>query len=142
MEIWKSLALLLVILLVLLGNANKLGNKEASQYTTNDKFAVLTGTITMPEANAEIGSGSISFPMPSGFTKDNCIVIGLMSRVPDMYSRWATTGCSASSARSIGNYNLKAIFWENNTIRVDTMKGTAEQPSWQVEVKVVLMKIS
>lgn len=123
-------------------NATKLGGKNASQYVTNDRFAVLTGTITMPEANSEILNGTISFPFPNGFTKDNCIITGLMSRVPDMYSRWATTGCRDSSARSIGNYNLRAIFWENNTIRVDTSKATDEQASWQVEVKVVLMKIS
>ena len=62
--------MLLAILLVPLGNATKLGDKEASQYTTNDRFIVITGNITL-----EASGGSVNVDYPSGFTKDNCVVI-------------------------------------------------------------------
>ena len=62
--------MLLVMLVVLLGNANKLGNKNASEYTTNAKFAVLTGNITMSN-----GSGSVNMSYPAGFTQNNCVPI-------------------------------------------------------------------
>ena len=83
MEIWKSLALLLVILLVLLGNANKLGNKEASQYVTNDRFAVVNGQVTLTALSSEefenknFKATDIDINFPNGFNKDNSIVIAL-----------------------------------------------------------------
>lgn len=45
--------------------------KEQIENTIN-KFAVLTGTIK------GTGGGSVDVDYPSGFTKDNCIVIGQM----------------------------------------------------------------
>lgn len=47
-------------------------NTTLSSKMNSNKFAVLTGTIT------GTGGGSVDVNYPSGFTKDNCIVIGQM----------------------------------------------------------------
>ena len=67
------------MLVVLLGNANKLGNKEAGQYVTNDKFAVITGTTTIGAST----DSAITFNYPTNFNQSNCVPIACGLKVTE-----------------------------------------------------------
>ena len=126
MEIWRLLVILLVILLVLLGNSNKLGNKEASQYTTNDKFAVITGTITLTD-----GSGSTNFNYPTGYNKNNCVPIAAGT----IYTSSGTYGFGFVQS-SMGTGVIMAD--SQISLRVNPINGTGATGTYNC--KVVLMK--
>ena len=130
MEIWKSLALLLVILLVLLGNANKLGNKDASQYVTNDRFAVITGTITINN-----GNGIVSVDYPTGFSQQNC--------VPVSYGfNYVTDGTWLGFGVISGIYSTGVRLTSTKvTFMVNTLLSGGGK-SFTSNYKLVLMKIS
>ena len=53
-------------------NSNQLGGVAAAQYKVKGDFAVVTGTISMSN-----GSGSADINYPSGFNKDNSVVISI-----------------------------------------------------------------
>lgn len=130
MEIWKLLVLLLVILLVMLGNANKLGGKDASQYVTNDRFAVITGTITINN-----GNGIVSVDYPTGFSQQNCVPISYgFNYVTD--GTWLGFGViSGTFSTGVRLAPTKVTFMVNKLI-----DGGAT--SFTTEYKLVLMKIS
>ena len=121
---------MLVILLVLLGNSNKLGNKEASQYITNDKFAVITGEITL-----EASGGSVNVDYPSGFNKDNCVVIA--SGITYNSAGWRAFGTVQATISTGARLNP-------NSIAVCCYPASTGQvsPSGTFNYKLVLMKIS
>lgn len=128
---------MLLQLVLVLGNANtattaanstKLGGKDASQYVVNDKFAVLTGTVT---ASKETSSGTLNFNYPQGFNKDNCVPISY--------------GCVYSSFDWIGFGNVQGairtgVRLANNSIMFNVYSDAS---GWggSFPCKVVLMKI-
>ena len=118
--------MLVVILLVLLGNSNKLGNKEASQYITNDKFAVITGTITLTD-----GSGSTKFNYPTGYNKNNCVPIAAGT----IYTSSGNYGFGFVQS-SMGTGVIMAD--SQISLRVNPISGTGATGTYNC--KVVLMK--
>lgn len=67
--------LLLLIQLRLHGNAEKLGEKEASEYITIDRFAIVSSSMVGNE-NSESLTETVAFP--EGFNNNNCVVISAM----------------------------------------------------------------
>lgn len=128
---------MLLQLVLVLGNANtattatnsiKLGGKDAGQYVTNDKFTVVTGTITIYSGDSSSGSGSVSYP--SGFNKDNCIIIALAVLINGYYQYYNT-----------GNGNtLSATLYSNNISL--SMRNYSSLATGSYTAKIVLMKIS
>lgn len=141
--------MLLAILLVLLGNATKLGGKEAGQYTTNDKFAVLTGNITLEantQSNLEQGLQkqtlkNISFP--NGFNKDNCICIAFGMKIAADKNYSYGTSSSISNQAVTGAFPRHAVLGsadDNNKISLQVWQSATSSKT--VYYKLVLMKIS
>lgn len=88
-------------------------------------FAVVTGSITMND-----GSGTTNINYPTGFNKDNCVVISAGIAITSVYDYYVGT-----SSISIG-VRLAA-----DNIKVTTTKIISSGPSSTKDVKVVLMKI-
>ena len=150
MEIWKSLALLLVILLVLLGNATtatKLatartislagavegsasfdGSKNVSISTTQKNITTTTGTLTISSGDSSLGTGRVSYP--SGFNKDNCIIIALAVLINGYYQYYNTSN---------GN-TLTATLYSNGISLF--MRNYSSLATGNYTAKIVLMKIS
>ena len=149
MEIWKSLALLLVILLVLLGNANKLGNKEASQYVTNDRFAVITGSINC-RANTldrvqegECSYTNIDLNFPPGFTSKNCVVLTInsISLGNRGFAYLLGRGPITALDMSWGTEPIKIMLGFNNQEIIKLSVGNYDTNEIVRHYKIVLMKI-
>ena len=145
MEMQRQLQLLVLVLVMLLqlvlvlGNAatattaadsDKLGGKEASQYVTNDRFAVITGTITINN-----GNGIVSVDYPTGFSQQNCVPISYgFNYVTD--GTWLGFGViSGTFSTGVRLAPTKVTFMVNKLI-----DGGAT--SFTTEYKLVLMKIS
>lgn len=111
---------------------------NGSLYLEKSNITVLTGKYTTPEANSGSLIGSIEFNYPTGFTKDNCVVLSLMSKANN--GNWSTTGCLNTTASSLGNYNLRASLNDNN-IWVGSNKGSDSQSSVTINFKIVLLKL-
>lgn len=112
-----------------------------SRYKQINDFAVITGTIQMPEANAQTTTGSINVNYPTGFTKDNCIVISIMgNRVNNTSSGWATPQSSSSLSYVLGNCDLAADM-QSSTIRVLANKPNVAAARYDIDFKLVLMRI-
>ena len=124
------------MLVVLLGNANKLGNKEASQYTTNDKFAVVTGILN---------NSGVNVGYPTGFTKDNCCILSVATQNPsNMY--WSTGTVYDSSSYVRGGLPIQVTLKTDDIdIRAKNINLTNESTPYvgdcpAYNFKIVLMK--
>lgn len=112
----------------MLGNANKLGNKAASEYTTNDRFAVLTNTISLTN-----GSGSVNFSYPNGYNKNNCVPIAAGT----IYTSSGNYGFGfVQSSMGIGVIMADSQI----SLRVNSISGTGATGTYSC--KLVLMKMS
>lgn len=113
----------------MLGNANKLGGKDASQYVTNDRFAVITGTITINNGN---GTASVNYP--TGFSQQNC--------VPVSYGfNYVTGGTWLGFGVIMGTFSTGVRLAPTKvTFMVDNLSGSGA-PSFTAKYKLVLMKI-
>lgn len=105
-------------------------------------FAVLTGTITMPKADSDILTGNVEVNYPKGFTKDNCVVVSLMSHNIVYTDYWSTSGgqVANSMATMLGNATTATL--KPSAIRIAAHKAAAAEAQKDVTYKVVLMKIS
>lgn len=131
MVIWRLLVIfqviLMVIVLVLLGNADKLGGKEASNYITNNRFIELTGEITLTSAG-----GSTTLNYPSGYNKDNCVVIACgITYNSQSWRAFGTVQASVSTGVRLNTTNLTVCCYpiQNNV-----------SPSGTFDYKIILMK--
>ena len=101
-------------------------------------FAVLTGTITAEAQN----QGSTSVNYPTGFTKDNCVIISIMGRRSGASSSlgFATpVEYDRSLGYSLGSGGLHAVLYEDNiSVRWWNMSTDSKTSTF----KLVLMKIS
>ena len=141
--------MLLAILLVLLGDSSKLGGKNPSQYTTNDKFAVLTGNMTL-EANSqsEFEAGNqkqtqLLINFPSGFNKDNCVCIAFGMKTDSAKNYSYGISSSISNQAALGSYPRHAVLGgstDNTKIALQVWQSAT--CSKKVYYKLVLMKIS
>lgn len=131
--------------MVLLGNATKLGDKEANQYTTNDRFAILIGTIP----TAETGTGNnASVLFPAGFNKENCTIISVMlhntSNTTGVYGTGTTfsSGSYASGCLPCRAYmNDNGIVIETKNITIYDNEAPRINSSNAIDFKLVLMRI-
>lgn len=116
--------------MVLLGNAEKLGNKEASEFITNDNIAVLTGSITL-----ESTGGSANVNYPTGFTKDNCIVLACgITYNSAGYRAFGTVQASVSTGARLNSSSI--------TVGCYPVQSDTGSPTGTFNYKLVLMKIS
>ena len=106
-------------------------------------IAVLTGTIEMPEQNAEAIIGTATISYPAGFTMSNCVVISVMATRPDATSIGWSTPSFLSNAVSYmkGSIGLDARL-DSSNILVSTYKPNTVAERHDVNFKLVLMKIS
>lgn len=134
----------------MLGNANKLGGKDASQYTTNDKFAVLTGSVNCT-ANTEQNLGysdctytNIELDFPAGFTSQNCVVVSINSKNGDAYGFSYGSGRGPITAldMSWGTEPIKIMLGFNNQEKIKLSVGNYATSAKVRHYKIVLMKIS
>lgn len=122
MEILRSMAILLLTILVILIGAKTI---------YKDRFAVLTGTVvTNPSGTSSTEQlGTTDLDLPDGFTTDNCVVVS-MGYNGDHYSYGDTD-------------------WELNTFINDSLKkvtveaylGKSLGSAYNMPVKIVLMRI-
>lgn len=97
-------------------------------YINESKFAVVTGTIQL-----ENGSGSANVNYPSGFTRENSVVI--------------SSGCTYTHTGIIGFGFLQSSFGTGailaaNTIAFNAYSPENVGPSGEYAFKIVLMKIN
>lgn len=122
-------------------NRREVYTKEEA--VSRNDIIVIYGQIKMPEANAESLTGMIEINYPNGFTKDNSIVVSIMStngsdEVKKDY--WSTPMTSTlASSKMFGNGDVVATLKPEN-IQVRSNKTASEAPSWLVKFKLVLMK--
>lgn len=106
-------------------------------------FAVLTGSIVMPEANASSTQGTTTINLPTGFTGDNSAVISLMGRRTSLTTPYYTTPMhyENSQAQTLGAGGLFCRMGESD-IMVGAFKSSTTQASYTINFRIVLMKIS
>ena len=106
-------------------------------------FAVLTGSIVMPEANASSTQGTTTINLPTDFTGDNSAVISLMGRRTSLTTPYYTTPMhyENSQAQTLGAGGLFCRMGESD-IMVGAFKSSTTQASYTINFRIVLMKIS
>lgn len=106
-------------------------------------FAVLTGTLEGTGSSSV--TGTVNFP--DGFTKDNCVLIGLMLK-PSIVSNWMT-GSVFNSGNSFGSLPARVVM-DDTGLQIDArniMITDGTNPSLvnipnNFNYKIVLMKVS
>ena len=152
---------MLLQLVLVLGNANtattaanstKLGGKDANQYTTNDRFAVVNGQVTLTALSSEefenknFKATDIDINFPNGFNKDNSIVIALGAKPSSGEGGYAygNVGELTSSMEFyFGCYPRYVVLGtpvDSNKIRLRFFNFTTSDVP--LDYKLVLMKIS
>ena len=133
-------------------NAEKLGGKSSTEYTTKEDFAILTGTLNMiTEQGSEYSRGSVDISYPSGFNKDNCVVISIgLNRNTNTASKYAfgtesTEGYSAvkvrgTMGRSVALRSDKMTLYGYFAFGGDLTASSASTETYNYVI--VLMKIS
>ena len=123
MEILRSMAILLLTILVILIGAKAI---------YKDRFAVLTGTVvTNPTGgtSSTAQGGTVNLDLPDGFTTDNCVVVS-MGYDGDHYNYGAT----GWSLEVLINDSLKKV-------SVEAYLGNSLGSTYNLPVKIVLMRI-
>ena len=112
---------------------------------TKQDFAIVTGEMTTPAAGSTSISASVIMGYPTGFNKNNCVIVSLMSKNNTISSedkrQWSTIGLNTSSAVLRANSGLTASLRESDIV-VNITKVDAMEDSKKIGVKLVLMKIS
>ena len=158
-EIWKVMLILLVVVLVMLGTATKLqtarniklqgavsgkanfdGSENVIINTTQTNITVLKGQLVEGEANINY---------PSGYTKDNCVIISFsMENTNLKNSHWAYGGLFDSSSYVGAAVPYKIYMNVSNiSIRIKNIVLLDNEPVHEGEVsppfnyRLILMKI-
>lgn len=98
-----------------------------AKYQLKDDFAVLTGTITLTDQ--VVGRANVDYP--TGFNKDNCVVISQMAN---------NLGSSGFSSGRVGRLNVHpSVAFGSTAIAIEV--GFTEVTTGTFDYKVVLMKI-
>lgn len=156
MEIWRLLVILLVILVAILavvhgnsatatkletarkinltgavsGNGSFDGSGNIEIATTQANIAILTGDITL-----ESSGGSATINYPSGFTKDNCIIIACgITYNSAGYRAFGTVQASVSTGARLSSSSI--------TVCCYPVQASTGSPTGTFNYKLVLMKIS
>lgn len=126
-------------------NSKKLGGKVANDYKLKGDFAIITGTL---EEDTEDSCYKKVLSLPSGFTKDNCVIVSVMTQNPVRTEQWVTGTMFSSSSYVIGG--MPAIVYITNTqltIKVKNIVFTNGESAFvgkggPFKFKVIIMKIS
>ena len=123
------------------GNTNFDGSGNVVINTIQDNILIIIGTIEMPEANSEVITGKIEIKYPNGLTKDNCMIISLMSH-NTLHNDWWSTSYNSKYSDSMtkGSGDLVATLKPNN-ITVASNKVSTQEDRKDVTFKLILMKL-
>lgn len=111
------------------GNSDQLGGKNANQYVTNDKFAILSGEITLANTG-----GSTNVNYPSGYNKDNCVVVSCgITYTSQGWRAFGTVQAAISTGTRLNQNNI--------TVCCYPIQGGTSGPSGTFDYKLVLMKV-
>lgn len=122
------------------GSGNFDGSGNLNINTTQDNIKVLTVEVTTPAAGNEVINAVGTINYPSGYTRDNCIIISLMAWNHAFTNKtWHTVGATGMSS-DIGDYGLKAILEQSN-ISVRVNKINQQEAARTITIRVALMKI-
>ena len=113
--------------------------EDGSAYILKNNITVLTTTVTTPAANESVLNGVTEINYPSGYNKNNCIIISLLSG-GIANAVWTTSGATGRSL-DVGRYSLTAYLMDSK-IGISVCKTDAVEPSRSINIKLVLMKIS
>jgi len=116
--------------------------QDGSSYILKDNLAILTGKIEMPEKNDSTITGQTHIDYPPGFSKDNSLVISLMSHPEVTGDNWGWTtsnGNGSSSSMIYGNDTLASL--RTSDIRIAANKLGVEVPRKDILFKLTLMRI-
>ena len=109
------------------GSASVDGSGNVTITTTQANIAILTGTISLSN-----GSGNVEVNYPSGYTKDNCVVIAVGM---DIFTN--TISYYSASTSHIFEVRLKG---SKISVECESLDGVGS--STTKNYKVVLMKVS
>lgn len=104
-----------------------------------DNYAVLEGTITLPEADESSLTGSTNVNYPTGFNKDNCIIVSLMAQKNNTKNGFSTTQHASAGAFANGTSDLRASLRED-FIQLAENKISTSQGSSVIDFKIALLK--
>lgn len=97
----------------------------------------------MPEKDSGDIEGSVTVNYPAGFTKDNCVVVSLMSHNARLVDQWAT--CGGQYPKSIISEmlgNCVVAILRTSDIQLRSYKTDNTNPRNDVKFKIVLMKLA
>ena len=115
--------------------------EDGSAYVLKNNLVTIIGTITMPEANSSLLSGTVDIDYPDTFNNNNCIVISLMSHNTMHTDWWSTVSNSKnSSSMLIGSGDLCARL-KSDKITVSANKVANEEDRKDITFKITLMKL-
>lgn len=129
------------------GNADKLGNKAANQYVTKDRYATITGSMTL-DANTQSNLESDiqqqtlkKIDFPTGFNKDNCVCIALGMRIDTNKNYSYGTSSSISNQAVSGSFPRHVVLGaadDNTKISLQVWQSATSKKT--VYYKIVLMR--
>lgn len=126
------------------GTVNTLSVQVGNSKAKGD-FAIVTGEMTTPAAGSENITTSVTIGYPTGFNKNNCVIVSLMSKNNTISTedkrQWSTMGLDKSLSVLKANSGLTASLRESDIV-VIVRKVDAAEESKKVGVRLVLMKIS
>lgn len=109
--------------------------EDGSAYVLKNNFATLTGTMTFEDSPCYLD-------YPAGFNKDNCMIIGILSRNsterPNVWFTPVPNYTPSSTGQTYGN-NIYAVLDENKVNIYTNM--SLETEDWSIDFKITLMKI-
>ena len=109
--------------------------EDGSAYVLKNNFATLTGTMTL-----DVSPYYLDYP--EGFNKDNCMIVGILSRNsterPNIWFTPVPNYMPDSTGQTYGN-NIYAVLDENKINVYANM--SLETEDWSIDFKLTLMKI-
>lgn len=121
--------------------ANDLPTHTHTDYKLKGDFAIITGTIIMPEQDSETLSGVATVDLPNGFTESNSVIISVMSKVSGTNRHYATATAGDNSVSQMFGNNVLFAYFTNEKIGITSYKVSTVQSRNDVSFKIVLMKV-
>lgn len=126
------------------GNANVDGSGNVTITTTQANIATLTGTITTTATTGEeTVFNSLKINFPTGFNKDNCVVMSLgLYRGNNIGYAFGHTNITDSRTWLRGGIGAMITFNYQNDGKMTLTVETPFSESYVYNYKIVLMKVS
>lgn len=105
-------------------------------------FAVVTATITPPEAGSSSINGVVSVNYPTGFTKNNTYVVSVMSNLTTSQDGYWKVTFTATPQPGEEKAYTPYVKLQNDEIRVSVYKAQTSDEPYETKVKLLLMKLS